>query len=147
MHTKTPINTGWRFHKGVDWSADWRDWPCGEDVTIPHTFQIEPPDVLMPYTGKCAYAKTLRLGEAYAGKKIMLEFEGVMHYAARQLLGQIRKAQQIFFGAAQNHGAQGRKPRAQQCPLQLFFYGHGFKFLSLGVNIIPHRPKKVTNIL
>jgi len=74
-------NDGWHFEKNSDWKRVRRHGVQGEPITIPHTFQIEEPDVLIPYMGKCAYTTTLCPEESWRGKRVSLAFEGVMQYA------------------------------------------------------------------
>jgi len=81
MHQKINSNNGWTVEKDSDWAAARTNGVRGESVCLPHTFQVEKPDVLIPYTGKCAYEKTFVPCEVFRGKRLTLELEGVMHYA------------------------------------------------------------------
>jgi len=81
MQQTINLNHGWCFEKDSRWKRARKHGAQGEPVTIPHTFQIEEPDVLIPCMGKCAYTNTLLPEEGWRGKRVSLEFEGVMQYA------------------------------------------------------------------
>ncbi|MCK5845027.1 MAG: DUF4982 domain-containing protein [Victivallales bacterium] len=49
-----------------------------ESVSLPHAVRIEPLVVNDMWQGLCRYQKTFRLPRDYEGKKIFIEFEGVM---------------------------------------------------------------------
>ena len=70
MQQTINLNHGWRFEKDSSWKRARKHGAQGEPITIPHTFQIEEPDVLIPYMGKCAYTNTLLPEENWRGKPV-----------------------------------------------------------------------------
>ena len=81
MRQTINLNTGWYFEKDSSWKRVRSQGARGEPVMLPHTFQLEEPDVLIPWMGKCAYETTLHAEEGWRGKRVSFAFEGVMQYA------------------------------------------------------------------
>ncbi len=69
--TKTNFGSDWTFTKDST-SLNW------ENITLPHTAQIEPLVVNNQWQGNCWYQKRFDI-EKTANEKVFLYFEGVMH--------------------------------------------------------------------
>lgn len=74
-HKITDMNRGWQFCLGGEWKEK-----EAEAVCFPHPVSITPAISSggRNYQGKCIYQKNLFVPKEYEGKKIILEFEGLM---------------------------------------------------------------------
>lgn len=82
---KLNFNQGWKFVRGNIQEAIQVDYPMEElerweSVNLPHTVREEPyiNSGGINYQGEAMYRKHFKLSEDYEGKKIFIEFEGVM---------------------------------------------------------------------
>lgn len=85
--SKVSINKGWKFNlieqnesddsfeKSTFNDADW------QQVSLPHTANVEPYLVNDQWQGICWYRKELKTPKIYKGQRIILEFEGAMNYS------------------------------------------------------------------
>jgi beta-galactosidase len=93
------LQTGWKFAKGSNEKAaqikfDDSKW---QSVTIPHDWAIAEPTVVdgdgntgkLPWKGEGWYRKILDIPASYAGKNIILIFDGIMSHPEVYLNGQL----------------------------------------------------------
>lgn len=82
------------MRKIIDFNYDWQffsEWKTGmagtrfadegEAVSIPHTPRIEAHDVTKPFMGVMGYRKVFRIPSELLGKRLFVDFEGVMSKA------------------------------------------------------------------
>lgn len=69
------MNQNWRFCLGGEWKEE-----KVEKVCLPHPVTVTPANSSggRNYQGKCIYKKTVFIPEEWRGKKLILEFEGLM---------------------------------------------------------------------
>ena len=82
---KLNFNQGWKFVRRNIEEAVEVDYPMEEleqweNVDLPHTVRVEPYNNSggINYQGEAMYRKHFKLSPSYAGKKLYIEFEGVM---------------------------------------------------------------------
>ena len=82
---KLNFNQGWKFVRQNIQEAIQVDYPMEElerweSVDLPHTVRVEPYNNSggVNYQGEAMYRKHFKLPESYEGKKLYIEFEGVM---------------------------------------------------------------------
>lgn len=81
---KLNFNQGWKFYRGYISEAIETTYPQEElekweNVNLPHSIRLEPyMNSHSTYQGDGMYIKHFLLDETYAGKKLYIEFEGIM---------------------------------------------------------------------
>nr|WP_285891423.1 glycosyl hydrolase 53 family protein [Paenibacillus pasadenensis] len=82
-HRTLSFNNSWKFYRGNKPGAEAVDFDdfTWEDVTLPHSAMLEKADVSDSYQGISWYRRHFFVDGAYSGKKVFIEFEGVMQKA------------------------------------------------------------------
>jgi len=78
--TEQNLNAGWQFFKNqtADLTAKPEDW---QQVSLPHTPQIEPLLVNNQWQGFAWYRKSLNIAPEWQGKQLLIRFEAAMNHA------------------------------------------------------------------
>ena len=87
-HTTTDMSRGWQFCLGGEWKENEVQTVC-----FPHPVTVTPAISSggRNYQGKCIYRKSLFVPKEYEGKKIILEFEGLMGVSSLSVNGRVVK--------------------------------------------------------
>ena len=96
VNVKINFNSDWKFHmsgdvpstndsKYIDLEFDDSQW---EDVSLPHTSNIEPLVVNNQWQGICWYRKTFKLPKLSSDNKVIIELEAAMNHSIVYINGE-----------------------------------------------------------